>query len=66
MTRMLLAMLAMATLSACAAQPVDKTRLALEDRACAELGIAPGDRAHATCTGNLDAALYNPDLPTGE
>lgn len=55
-----------AILSACSTPTPDTARFAREDRACAEIGIARGDAGYADCVGNLDAALYNANLPTGE
>ena len=69
MIRILILLGAAAALSACANQPTDpaETHLAQEQRACAEIGVAPGDAAYPQCVANLDAALFGVDkIPAGE
>jgi hypothetical protein len=69
MSRLLITLGTAAILSACAQQPSvpDETHLAQEQRACAEIGVAPGDAAYPRCIANLEAALFGLDkIPSGE
>ena len=69
MTRILIVLGAAAALSACANQPSApaETHLAQEQRACAEIGVAPGDATYPQCVANLDATLFGINkIPTGE
>ena len=69
MIRILTLLGAAAALSACATQPMDpaETHLAQEQRACAEIGVAPGDAVYPQCVANLDATLFGINkIPAGE
>ena len=45
--------------AACAAPTQHAVQLAQEQKACAEMGIAPGSGgAFSTCVGNLDATMF--------
>jgi hypothetical protein len=45
--------------AACAVPSQHAVQLAQEQKACAEMGIAPGSNgAFSTCVGNLDATMF--------
>ena len=69
MARLLILLGALGALTACAGQPSASpdSHLAQEQRACAEIGVAPGDSAYPSCVGTLEAALFGLDkIPAGE
>ena len=58
MARLMVTIMAVATLAACAAPGENARQTAQEEHACAELGLSPGSPGFASCTGNLDVTMY--------
>lgn len=63
MNKILIAISAVALLSACSTTVPDP-HLTQERQACAAVGIAPDQPGYATCVSNLDTALIQSKLLT--
>ncbi|HVJ55662.1 MAG TPA: hypothetical protein VM689_24585 [Aliidongia sp.] len=61
MARLILAMAALTALAACSAPGASVERMAQEQHACAELGLAPDTPNFGSCVGNLEAMVQQND-----